>query len=97
MIAERVLLEVGSVGDSLSQPDAGDEQMRKFLLAGAAIALAGSMAHAQNDPGSLRNPAHHQNAAPTTASVDGCDCVTERPRGPVSGQLPASDGHPVFG
>ena len=53
--------------------------MRTFLLTGAAIALAGSMAHAQNDPGSLRNPAHHQNAAPTTASVDGCDCVTERP------------------
>jgi hypothetical protein len=51
VITGRVLLEVGSVGDSLSQPDAGDEQMRKFLLAGAAIALAGSMARAQNAPG----------------------------------------------
>jgi hypothetical protein len=51
VIAERVLLEVGSVGDSFSPPDAGDEQMRKFLLASAAIALAGSMARAQNAPG----------------------------------------------
>jgi hypothetical protein len=35
---------------------------RKFLVSGAAIALAGSMAYAQNAPGPLRDPANCQNA-----------------------------------
>jgi len=38
--------------------------MRKFLLTGAAIVLAGSMAHAQNDPGSSPQPGQSSERGP---------------------------------